>query len=128
MLATMTAVMRPSKAEELISLKSILRRNWSGSRNVLMGFAFAIAFIDSTHCICSGVIVADASLSFLMRVKLSTTVPTKRLRATKLPTSIHSIAKIAAAERSLRTGACPGSVAAIIAHIGSSHESPELMM
>ena len=55
-----------------------------GSRASLPGIVL-VDFIAFTHCCCSGVIVAEPSDSCLMRVKLSTMAPTKRLSETNAP-------------------------------------------
>ena len=59
--------------------------------------------------------MAEPRSSRCTRLKLSTTTPTKRLIANTKPTSIHTIANSARGEWSLRTGAAPGAVAAMIA-------------
>ena len=86
-----------------------------------------MAFIVDAHCCCSMVMIAEPFSSFCMREKLSTTTPTKRLIAKMKPKNIHTIGKSALGEKSSRIGATPGSVAPIIAYMGSSHWSPLLM-
>ena len=53
-----------------------LRHGLAGMRLARLGRWCASAFIVSTHCSCSGVMVAVPSFSALMRLKLSTMTPT----------------------------------------------------
>mmetsp|Transcript_5469 Transcript_5469/g.13385 ORF Transcript_5469/g.13385 Transcript_5469/m.13385 type:complete len:216 (-) Transcript_5469:2551-3198(-) len=59
-----------------------------------------------------------------MRWKLSTIAPTNKFIDTKPPMNIHVIKNKAAGEKSFRTGAWPGSLASIPAHMKSSQPSP----
>eukprot|EP00966_Prymnesium_polylepis_P239087 5530066-Prymnesium_polylepis.3 len=125
--AMMTVLMNPSKAFERTSLYRQWRIEFSGGRIPWAGVLLAKAFIVATHCFCSRVIVAEPSCSRCIRVKLSTTTPTKRLIAKMYPTNIHDRAKAAIGEKSSRPGATPGSATPIIVNIGSCHWSAELM-
>ena len=90
------------------------------------GLIRSLACIVATHCCCCRVMVAEPSSSFLMREKLSTTTPTKRLIAKMYEKNIHAIGKSADSEKSFRSGATP----ARRAHHGEhrpSHSSAELI-
>jgi len=93
----MTPITPNSKGCEVISRKAFLRGHHDGSRAPRDALVFA-DFIALTHCCCSGVIVAEPSVSCLIRVKLSTIAPTKRLSATNEPTIIHAMKKSELAE------------------------------
>ena len=67
----------------------------------------AMVFIVSAHCACPSVIVAEPSLSALMRLKLSMITPTKRLSAKKEPTNIQKTKKSEMIAASCRSGAKP---------------------
>ena len=124
-------MMKVSKALLVTMWKKIARKQFAGGFVTFSGWAMAFIFIVSTHWACSGVIVAEppdsAIASFLMAVNCSTTTPTKRLMAKKLPMNIHRTAKMAAAPESFRIGARPGSVASISPNMIASQPSPVIM-
>ena len=96
-----------------------------GSRGATDALFDTVSLSAATHCCCSGVIVAEPSDSCLMRVKLSTIAPTKRLIETKQPIIIQTRKNAALPyAKSFRTGATPTPCTSIPAHINSSHASP----
>jgi len=123
-LSAMIAITKVSKAFMWMSMYAILRGPHDGMRGAFCALPELVARIASAHCCCSGVIVAEPSVSFLMFVKLSTMAPTKRLTDTKAPTIIHAMKNIEKPDMSLRAGATPTPRTSIPAHMNSSHASP----
>ena len=80
------------------------------------------------RCVCLAVMVAEPSLAFLMRLKLSTMTPMKRFIAKSEPTNIQSSAYAdGTSAASSRTGAAPGAVASISENMSIPQSSPVLI-
>ena len=75
----------------MTSAKHARRTAPAGLRALLSAFWLTMLFIVLTHCSWPSVMVALPSVSALMRMKLSTMAPMKRLRAMKLPGDIGEI-------------------------------------
>ena len=88
----MTPIRKASKPLELTSLcSSRMDRRLELGWVALLGCCAASACIVFTHCCCSLVMVADESLSILMRSNESTITPTKSSIAKKAPRNIQPI-------------------------------------
>ena len=84
-LQMITPMMNTSKGCELTSANSCRRTHAVGFLMVRIAFERIAPDIACTHCCWPAVIVADPSDSCLIRVKLSTIAPTKRLSETNAP-------------------------------------------
>ena len=93
----------------------------------MLGTIRRLACIVEAHWRCCRVMEVSPSSSCLIRLKLSTITPMKRLIAKMYEKNIHAMGKSAESEKSFRPGATPASVAPMMANIGTFHSSAELI-
>ena len=105
-----------------------LRGYCRGSRGATDALFDTVSLSAATHCCCSGVIVAEPSALLLDARKVVDDRADEEVEGDEAADDHPRQEEADAAEKSLRSGAMPGPVASIPAHMNSSHPSPVAAM